>query len=170
VPSEAAAGPIIVGELSLDGTVCNVPGIILMAGNIARERPGTSFIVPLANLAEALLVPGIQARGGSRLVEVVSFLRGDSEIAAGSDCDEVKQRALNGIEVETGPDFAEVSGQEQVKRALEIAAAHPLAPTHSHLEPVPVRPGRSWPWPAPACSTPRLPAQRDTPEKTRSPR
>jgi len=123
VPVEQAGSHIIVGELSLDGTVCPVPGIILMAGDIAGERPGASFIVPIVNLAEASLVPGIQARGASHLAEVVSFLQGEKEIAAGSGCDEAKQRALSSSEAEPGPDFAEVNGQEQVKRALEIAAA-----------------------------------------------
>jgi magnesium chelatase family protein len=122
-PVEQAANHTIVGELSLDGTVCAVPGIILMAGDIAGERPGASFLVPLGNLAEASLVPGLQARGSSHLAEVVSFLRGESEIAAGLSCDEAKQRALSSSDAEEGPDFAEVSGQEQVKRALEIAAA-----------------------------------------------
>jgi magnesium chelatase family protein len=79
--------------------------------------------VPLGNLAEASLVPGLQARGSSHLAEVVSFLRGESEIAAGLSCDEAKQRALSSSDAEEGPDFAEVSGQEQAKRALEIAAA-----------------------------------------------
>ena len=95
VPPEQAARHIIVGELSLDGTVCAVPGIILMAGDIARERPGTSFIVPLGNLAEASLVPGLQVCGGGHLAEIVSFLRGEREITAGSGYDEAKQRALS---------------------------------------------------------------------------
>ncbi len=68
-------------------------------------------------------MPGIQARGSSHLAEVVSFLQGENEIAIGLSCDEAKQRALSSREVESGADFAEVSGQEQVKRALEIAAA-----------------------------------------------
>jgi magnesium chelatase family protein len=123
VPVEQAGSHIIVGELSLDGTVCPVPGIILMAGDIAGERPGASFIVPIVNLAEASLVPGLQARGSSHLMEVVSFLRGENEIAVGPGCDQAKQRALSSSEVESDADFAEVSGQEQVKRALEIAAA-----------------------------------------------
>ncbi len=123
VPQEQAARHIIVGELSLDGTVCAVPGIILMAGDIARERPDASFIVPLGNLAEASLVPGLQVCGGGHLAEIVSFLRGEREITAGSGYDEAKQRALSSSNEEAGPDFAEVSGQGQVKRALEIAAA-----------------------------------------------
>ncbi len=43
IPPEQAACQIIVGELSLDGTICAVPEIILMAGDIAGERPGASF-------------------------------------------------------------------------------------------------------------------------------
>jgi magnesium chelatase family protein len=123
VPAGQAACHIIVGELSLDGTVCAVPGVILMAGDIAGERTGASFIVPLGNLVEASLATGIEARGGSHLAEMVSFLWGERELAAGSGCDEARQRALNSSNAEAGPDFAEVSGQAKVKRALEIAAA-----------------------------------------------
>jgi magnesium chelatase family protein len=124
VPVDQAASHIIVGELSLDGTICAVPGIILMAGDIAGERPGASFIVPLGNLVEASLAPGIQARGGSHLEEVVSFLHGEKEIAKGSNFDEIRERALSaGKTTADMPDFAEITGQEKVKRALEIAAA-----------------------------------------------
>ncbi len=123
VSPEQAARHIIVGELSLDGTIYAVPGIILMAGDIAGEHPGTSFIVPLGNLAEASLVPGIQARGGSHLAEVASFLLGKQEIAAGLNYDEARHKALSTSKIESEPDFSDVSGQEQVKRALEIAAA-----------------------------------------------
>jgi magnesium chelatase family protein len=123
VSSEQAACHIIVGELSLDGTICAVPGIILMASDIAIEQAGSSFIAPLGNLAEASLVPGIQAHGGNHLTEVASFLRGEKELTVGLSCDEAKQRALGGSSTDEGLDFAEVSGQEQVKRALEIAAA-----------------------------------------------
>ena len=123
VSPEQAACHIIVGELSLDGTACAVPGIILMAGEIARERPGAPFIVPLGNLAEASLAPGIRAYGVNRLADVVSFLHGECELTAGSGCEEIRQRALGGGAATEGPDFAEVSGQAQVKRALEIAAA-----------------------------------------------
>lgn len=124
VSAEQATRHMMVGELSLDGTVCTVPGVILMAGDIARERLGTSFIVPLGNLSEASMVPDIQVRGTSHLMEIVSFLRGSGEITTGSCCDETRQRTiLSNNDLVSGPDFAEVSGQSQAKRALEIAAA-----------------------------------------------
>lgn len=124
IPRAQASRHLMVGELSLDGTICPVPGIILMAGDIAGERPGASFIVPLGNLAEASLVPGIQAYGGSNLAELISFFQSGTGIAAGPGSEETKRRAILGSG-EAGPelDFAEVSGQSQVKRALEIAAA-----------------------------------------------
>jgi magnesium chelatase family protein len=95
-----------------------------MAGDIAREQPGASFIVPIGNLAEASLVPGIRARGGSSLSGVISFLCGERELTVGMGYDETRERVLSsGKTTADMPDFAEVTGQEKVKRALEIAAA-----------------------------------------------
>ena len=116
VSPEAAQGCLITGELGLDGRVRKVPGVlpIVMEG---KQNGVTRFIVPGENKAEGSLVKGVEVIGAGSLKEVVSILSGEwvpekqeeSEITDGWD--------------ETLPDFADIRGQENVKRAAEIAVA-----------------------------------------------
>ena len=116
VSPEAAQGCLITGELGLDGRVRKVPGVlpIVMEG---KQNGVTRFIVPGENKAEGSLVKGVEVIGAGSLKEVVSILSGEwvpekreeSEITDDWD--------------ETLPDFADIRGQENVKRAAEIAVA-----------------------------------------------
>ena len=107
---------LVVGELSLDGQLRPVRGILPMA-IAARDKGFAGLIVAAENAAEAALVDRIEAVGCQRLEEVVRFLRGLHQPAL-----PVVSRGL--LPPPDYPfDLADVAGQQQAKRALEVAAA-----------------------------------------------
>lgn len=116
IQDEALSGTLILGELSLDGRVEPVPGVLPIA-LAAREHGIGSLIVPAANVAEAAAVHGLTVHGARGLGEVLDHLRGSALLdrAAGSACTEVR--------ASDAPDLAEVAGQLHARRALEVAAA-----------------------------------------------
>ena len=112
-------GPLAaVGELGLDGSVRPVAGALAIAQSL-RARGVRGLILPAGNAGEAALVPGLEVYPARTLTEAVTQLEaGGGEAAAPADLDGLLAAALD-----DEADFADIIGQEVVKRALEIAVA-----------------------------------------------
>lgn len=107
---------IMFGELSLDGTLQGVRGVLPMVAS-AYKRGYKKFIVPYANAEEAALVSGCAVYGAKNLREVAAHLNGSAPLPR--FCENYAPIGLS----ECAVDMSEVRGQELVKRAMEIAAA-----------------------------------------------
>ncbi|RIQ34945.1 YifB family Mg chelatase-like AAA ATPase [Jiangella rhizosphaerae] len=126
VPLASLDGVLFLGELALDGRLRPIRGVLPAV--LAGERAGlTRAVVPETNAAEARLIPGIRVFGARSLRQVLAFLRG-TEIP-----DEARDE-LDGTADVLVPaaddrlDLADVAGQPEARRAVEIAAAG-----HHHL-------------------------------------
>ena len=107
------------GELSLDGTLQPVKGVLPIALR-AREEGFKGVIVPVKNAREAAVVGDLDVYGMVNLGEVVDFFNGSKKfIPVKVDLVEIFASEANKYNV----DFSDVHGQENVKRALEVAAA-----------------------------------------------
>jgi magnesium chelatase family protein len=109
---------VIVGELALTGAMRSCKGVLPIA-LCAKADGKTGLLVPAENAAEAAVVEGLQVIPVQNLREAAQFLEGEIKIAP-VKVDFVK---LFEHKPEDDCEFAEVKGQESVKRALEIAAA-----------------------------------------------
>ncbi len=110
---------IIVGELSLDGSVRPVKGALPMAIQ-ARAEKFKGIILPKANAREAAIVSGIDVYGIENLREAIEFFEGTRQLERVVVDTRAEFAAQNSI---YDVDFSDVRGQENIKRALEIAAA-----------------------------------------------
>ncbi len=109
---------VIVGELSLEGSLRPVRGALPMA-LAARQAGVRGVIVPVQNLAEAGVVDGIEILGAESLGQVAGFFANGAPLRR----EQADPAALFGHRTSDLVDFSEVRGQEHAKRALEIAAA-----------------------------------------------
>ena len=109
---------LVLGELSLDGSIKAIPGVLPMV-ICAREEGMTSCIVPKENVQEAALVQGISVIGVSSLQETMEYIQGIKEY----ENTNVRKPAVDTSEYLYDIDFSDVVGQESIKRGMEIAAA-----------------------------------------------
>jgi magnesium chelatase family protein len=110
---------IIMGELSLDGSLQPIKGALPIAIQ-AKKEGFKGFILPKENAKEAAIVDGLDVYGVSNIKDVIDFFNEDNKLPK-TEIDTRKEFYANLNSVDF--DFEDVKGQENIKRALEIAAA-----------------------------------------------
>lgn len=110
---------MIMGELSLDGSILPIKGILPIALE-AKKEGLEGIILPAKNALEAAVVEGIDVFGVEHITEVIDFFDGNKDIKATKvDLKETFSKKINDYEA----DFSDVRGQENVKRVMEISAS-----------------------------------------------
>lgn len=107
---------LIAGEIGLNGAVLPVEGILPMAAG-AKERGMRGCLVAAGNVAEASLIDGIEVYGVKNIGQMIAFLNGQMLNSKEA------QEEPNPVEEEADEDFGEMSGQQFLKRACEIAVS-----------------------------------------------
>jgi magnesium chelatase family protein len=115
IPQNALEGTLVAGELGLDGTLRAIPGIIVYAV-LCRQLGVHRLIVPPDNVADAMLVSGLEVRSCECLADLVAALRGEFDFLPAPPPRKEARSAHHAC-------LSDVRGLPSAKRALEIAAA-----------------------------------------------
>ena len=116
IPLSALEKTLVVGELSLDGSVRHVRGVLPMAA-LASQEGFDRIVLPQTDAPEAALIPDLEVIPVTNLAELCQHFNGNLKIEPQSKID------IQQLEISVLTDFGEIKGQEHVKRALEVAAA-----------------------------------------------
>lgn len=116
IPVDSLSDAMVIGELSLDGSVRHVRGVLPMAAT-ARQHGYRKIFVPEVDAAEAALIPDIEVYPAASLGALAAHLNGSNRLPV------TKPVSVEDLPVTVQTDFQEIKGQEHVKRALEVAAA-----------------------------------------------
>jgi len=119
LPADSANEYVIMGELGLDGNLHPIKGALPIAIE-ARKKGFKGFILPKQNAREAAIVNDIDVYGVENILEVIQFLKGDLILT--KEIVNTREEFLAQL-TDYEFDFSDVKGQENIKRALEIAAA-----------------------------------------------
>jgi magnesium chelatase family protein len=119
INSEKISDYVIMGELALDGEIRPIKGALPIAIS-ARKEGFKGIILPASNAPEAAVVSGLAVLAASNIKQVIDFFNGSGDLPETKiDLNEAFLQQTSNLEF----DFADVKGQENIKRALEIAAA-----------------------------------------------
>ena len=129
LPATCTDGMVIVGELGLCGDVRSVSGVLPATIDLANKN--TEMLIPLANKAEAMLNRNINSVGVDTLADAVAVLQTRSKLAPSSGLKAVSASTYSAVKLARTsvdltspyPCLSDVQGQQQARRALEIAAA-----------------------------------------------
>ena len=118
ISQKSLEGILAAGELSLNGRINGIPGILPIVAEAARNGC-TKCIIPLDNAAEGAAIPEVEVQTASSLKEVIQYLQGKKDLQSVE-----KKIPGDGEEWDrSGEDFSEIQGQEIVKRAAEVAVS-----------------------------------------------
>ena len=116
IPLSTLEKTLVVGELSLDGSVRHVRGVLPMAA-LASQEGFDRIVLPQTDAPEAALIPDLEVIPVTNLAELCQHFNGTLKIEPQPKID------IQQLEISVLTDFGEIKGQEHVKRALEVAAA-----------------------------------------------